>query len=51
MLNCAISTVHRKGKLKMDLLMEENNKIPIMAKIKYIANLPTTRLVLSTYRT
>jgi hypothetical protein len=49
--NCAISTIQIKFRSKTDREMEENNKIPIMAKIKYMANFPTARFVASTVLT
>ncbi len=45
MKNCAISTVHFQGLLKMVREMVSKNRMPIMGKTRYIANLPTARLV------
>ena len=48
MVNCAISTTQMCGVLNPDRDTDSYNKIPIITKIRYMANLPTVRLVAST---
>ena len=51
MVNCDSSMAQICGLLKKVREMEANNNIPIITKTRYMANLPTTRLTASTYRT